>query len=248
MSQNDVEIIAEILVTIPKELKMPFKVCFLMASLYILIENVTFVVLGVFVFFIIVNYLLAQLLAVIQKIRLRALDIRLHKLNEAIDNIKTLKLNSWVEKYMEIVNKARNSELVAFILKSFVDYANNSINELNYPITAFVLFGIAIFAIQMTITVPIAMAVKQVIKQFKNLMKTTTAFFSNIIELLISMDRIQDFLNCEEADLSAIEHKESNNAIKINNSCFFWGFDKQTKDPKKAKLNVLNSSIPNKSK
>ena len=149
---------------------------------------------------------------------------------------------------MEIVNKARNSELVAFILRSFVDSANNSINELNYPITAFVLFGIAIFAIQMTITVPIAMAVKQVIKQFKNLMKTTTAFFSNIIELLISMDRIQDFLNCEEADLSAIEHKESNNAIKINNSCFFWGFDKKTKDPKKVKLNVLNSSIPNKSK
>ena len=219
-----------------------------MASLYILIENVTFVVLGVFVFFIIVNYLLAQLLAVIQKIRLRALDIRLHKLNEAIDNIKTLKLNSWVEKYMEIVNKARNSELVAFILRSFVDSANNSINELNYPITAFVLFGIAIFAIQMTITVPIAMAVKQVIKQFKNLMKTTTAFFSNIIELLISMDRIQDFLNCEEADLSAIEHKESNNAIKINNSCFFWGFDKKTKDPKKVKLNVLNSSISDKSK
>ena len=167
MSQSDVSSVADVLIDIPKELRMPFKVCFLMISLYFLVGTITFIAIGILIFFIIANFLLAQLLAIIQKARLKALDIRLHKLNEAIDNIKTLKLNLWVEKYMGIVNKARNSELIAFVQKSFVIAANNTVNELNYPITAVVIFSIAIFGAKTSITVPVAMAVKHILKKFK---------------------------------------------------------------------------------
>ena len=228
MSQSDVDYVTEALVSFPQEINLPFKICFLMISLYILIGNIIVIILGVMIVFIIINYLLAKLLAIVQKAKLKALDTRLHKLNEAIENIKILKLNLWIEKYKGIINKARNSELVAIVQKSLVLSTNDSINSLNYLIMAIMIFSVAIFGIKMPISISTAMAIKHLLKKLKSSIKSSTKLLGDIVELLISMSRIQDFMDCEEANLSVIMHSNSDHAISINRSCFFWGFDQQS--------------------
>ena len=252
MSQSDVDCVTEALVSFPEEINLPFKICFLMISLYMLIGNLVIMIVGVMICFILINYLLARLLAIVQKAKLKALDTRLHKLNEAIENIKILKLNLWIEKYREIINKARNSELIAILQKSLILSASDSINSLNYPIMAIMIFSVAIFGIKMPISVSTAMAIKHLLKKFKSTIKSSTKLLGDIVELLISINRVQNFLDCEEANLSVIKHSNSNYAISINRSSFFWGFDQQSdkvdKDLHKIESTKFNSNTPSQSK
>ena len=88
----------------------------------------------------------------------------------------------------------------------------------------------------MSIAVSTSLAIRQLLKQLGGTTKYITKFIEHIVEFLVSMNRMQEFLQNEEVNLSIIEHKRDEDiAIKINSSHFFWGFEHH-EDIKKVKI------------
>ena len=164
------------------------------------------------------------------------MDARIHKVSEVIDNIKLIKFNSWIAKYMQIVNKSRNREVIVIVKKLLVWVLNVIFYNLNYPLLAVSIFIIAILGANISIAIPTALAILQLLNNLNNSARSLPDFIGGFIEFLVSMTRIQEFLDCEEADLSAIEYKSDKDiALRIENSNFFWGFEKPDEDKKKQK-------------
>ena len=65
---------------IPKILTVPFKMIFVLVSLYLLMEHVIIVAIALLVLFNLINFFIAKWTAMIQKIWLKYLDKRINKL------------------------------------------------------------------------------------------------------------------------------------------------------------------------
>ena len=105
---------------------------------------------------------------------------------------------------------------------------NAGFNDINLPVLIITVFYIAVFYANMTISVPTILAVRELLKELGESSRTFTSCIGTFLEFLVSINRMQDFLLWEEADLSAIKFKEDKDvSIKIDPSHFFWGFDKQ---------------------
>ena len=105
---------------------------------------------------------------------------------------------------------------------------NAGFNDINLPVLIITVFYIAVFYANMTISVPTILAVRELLKELGESSRTFTNCIGTFLEFLVSINRMQDFLLWEEADLSAIKFKEDKDvSIKIDPSYFFWGFDKQ---------------------
>ena len=86
-----------------------------------------------------------------------------------------------------------------------------------------------------------AYTVMTVFNLLKEPMRLFPYFIGQVIELLISMKRIQEFLLCQNINPSIIhtsDNEEGNNAIEIKNGNFFWGIkckDDEKKEEEKKK-------------
>ena len=131
----------------------------------------------------------------------------------------------------------RNIELLVYFYKFSISIIESLFNNLDYSFTAVIVFSIAIFKANLSISIATAVAAKKLIKKFDNeATKALTKFYEKFLEFLVSMNRIQEFLQNEEVNLSIIEHKRDEDiAIKINSSHFFWGFEHH-EDIKKVKI------------
>ena len=131
----------------------------------------------------------------------------------------------------------RNIELLVYLYKSVISIINSTFNSLDYSITALIVFSIIVFKTNLSISVATAVAARKLIKQFDKDAKACTNLKKRFLEILVSTTRMQDFLKCEEANLSAIEYTQNEDiAINIQRSHYFWGFEEH-KNLKKIKKN-----------
>ena len=93
MIQNDSDNSSFIYEQLTKALRLPFGIISVLISLYVLINWVLAVVIGITIVIIFVNYILAKWNASVQKLWLKYIDMRLQKISEATENIKVLKFN-----------------------------------------------------------------------------------------------------------------------------------------------------------
>ena len=129
-------------------------------------------------------------------------------------------------------------EIMKFIKKQVIfSVLRAGFNSIYVPVIIILIFYVSIFYAKMAISVPTVLVIRVLLKDFNQAGTMFMHSISVFLEFLVSMNRIQDFLLCEEANLSAIEFKENNNvSIKIDSSNFFWGFE-QNEDIKKTKIN-----------
>lgn len=90
---------------------------------------------------------------------------------------------------------------------------------------------VSILGVGIEIAVPSALAISQILNDLDLSLKAVPDFFGGLIDFRVSMNRIQQFLNCEEADVAAIQKYESEKIVKkygislqINDSSFTWGY------------------------
>ena len=130
-------------------------------------------------------------------------------------------------------------EIMKFIKKQVIfSVLRAGFNSIYVPLIIILIFYVSIFYAKMAISVPTVLVIRVLLKDFNQAGTMFMHSISVFLEFLVSMNRIQDFLLCEETNLSAIEFKEENNnfSIKIDSSNFFWGFE-QNEDIKKIKIN-----------
>ena len=186
---------------------------------------------GVIIVFGIANYIIAVLSSIVQRQRMKRTSNRIHKVTEIVDNIKLIKFNSWVDKYIQIANQARNKELAMKVRKELLEGINETFMNLNYPLLTVSVFLVAILVAKMSIVVPTALAILQLLNSLKESSRSLPYFIGEFTEFMVSMERIQAFLQCDELQAKAINYdKSEDTSISIRDGHFFWGF--QTNDNK----------------
>ncbi len=86
-----------------------FTVCFLLLSLYI---GASFLAgLGVFFIAFVINSIISNWQARMQKVYMKKTDVRVSATTESFNNIKMLKLYSWIEPFEKAINEKRDDEL-----------------------------------------------------------------------------------------------------------------------------------------
>ena len=93
MIQNDAISTSFIYEQLTKAMRLPFGIISVLISLYLLINWVIVVVIGITLIITLINYILARWNASAQKLWLKYIDKRLQKISEATENIKVLKFN-----------------------------------------------------------------------------------------------------------------------------------------------------------
>ena len=167
MILNDSNNINFVFEQIPLLLVVPFTMLFILISMYLLIGYVIIVGIALVLLFSIINYFLARLTAMFQKIWFKYIDKRINKITECLDNIKIIKFNWWMDKYWDIVNKARNLEISMYVKKQIVYIIYIAQNTLEIPILEIGIFFVAIFYAKMGITVASGVALRKLIQNLK---------------------------------------------------------------------------------
>mmetsp|Transcript_42714 Transcript_42714/g.50011 ORF Transcript_42714/g.50011 Transcript_42714/m.50011 type:complete len:135 (-) Transcript_42714:457-861(-) len=95
----------------PPVARLPIQLVFSMAFLFYYFKYYLFAAIGTASVLMIGNYFLAKCLAKNESLMLKRKDNRMNLIIEVINNIKIIKLNSWVKYFMEKINTERNREL-----------------------------------------------------------------------------------------------------------------------------------------
>ena len=146
---------------------------------------------GVIIVFGIANYIIAVISSIVQRQRMKRTSNRIHKVTEIVDNIKLIKFNSWVDKYIQIANQARNKELAMKVRKELLEGINETFMNLNYPLLTVSVFLVAILVAKMSIVVPTALAILQLLNSLKESSRSLPYFIGEFTEFMVSMERIQ---------------------------------------------------------
>ena len=130
-----------------------------------------------------------------------------------------------------------------YIKKEMLFILFMAINTLDIPLLEISIFSFAVFGANMSISVATSLAIRQLLKQLGKTTKHITKFIERFVEFLVSINRMQDFLKCDEVSMREIEFMNDDSiAIRIDHSNFFWGFDKyeSSKDSKSLKHNQIH--------
>jgi len=222
--------------TLPEVSRVPFLLVFLLISLYVFIGLTFLAAIGIILIFGVINYYIAKWTANIQVDRMKKLDKRTNRISEVIDNIKLIKFNSWIDKFLDKVFKSRSKEIEVIVKKLLMWMINITFMNLNYPILAISVFLVAIFAVKLSVAVPTALAILQILNSLHSSSRSLPLFIGDFVEFLVSMKRIQNFLNCGEIEEDAICHDRNtydDYSIRVKCMNFFWGFEEKSKKKKK---------------
>ena len=222
--------------TLPEVSRVPFLLVFLLISLYVFIGLTFLAAIGIILIFGVINYYIAKWTANIQVDRMKKLDKRTNRISEVIDNIKLIKFNSWIDKFLDKVFKSRSKDIEVIVKKLLMWMINITFMNLNYPILAISVFLVAIFAVKLSVAVPTALAILQILNSLHSSSRSLPLFIGDFVEFLVSMKRIQNFLNCGEIEEDAICHDRNtydDYSIRVKCMNFFWGFEEKSKKKKK---------------
>lgn len=198
---NKIEFLFE---TLPNVSRIPFLLVFLIITLYMFVGMTFAVAIGLIIMFGITNYFLAKWSAAVQKKRMKKVDKRTNCISEVVDNIRLIKFNSWTEKFLDKVHTIRRKEIKAVVQKYLIWAINIMLTNLDYPMLAVTIFLVAVLGANLSIAVPTAFAILQILNSLHNSSSTLPLFVGDFMDFLVSIKRIQNFLCCPEIEQNLI--------------------------------------------
>lgn len=181
---------------------------------------------GVFIMIILLiptNKFMATKLYRLQKIQMLKKDERIKKINEIINGIKILKINSWESYFEDHVKKIRAEEIKYLRIIEFYNGGKYFIGIM----TPF-LVSLTTFATYVLIDKNNVLDVKKAfvsIALFNNMRYPLSLFstlISSYVQGCVSLKRINKFLNSNELDAVEKIKTENGVALSIKNGVFSW--------------------------
>lgn len=227
----------------------PLQIILAFISLYNLLGWQSFVGVGVMIVSLPINTALARKLKALQKQQMKNKDARTRLMNEILSNIKSIKLYGWEKAFSEKVLEVRNNRELRMIRRIGLLNAYSFFIWSSTPfLVAFSTF--ATFAI--TSDIPLTSErIFPAISLF-TLLSFPLAVFSNIInsiiEAIVSVGRLEDFLKAKEIQQDAREviipestngytsPKRGEEVVTITNGEFRW--DEQSIEPTLQDINL----------
>ena len=155
---------------------------------------------------------------------------RVSLLAECLQNIKTIKIFSWVDIFEDQIKQKRYWELKAQLGKFHLGMIGIAFVVL-FPQLMSTLTIIAFIWMGNTMEISTAFTVKLLFNQIRDPMRSFPLFISQYLEFRRAMSRIQEFLTCDEINTSItnIYHKtrpvsEEDTALEFKfNGNYHWG-------------------------
>ena len=179
-----------------------------------------------------INYCLSQVIKKLDKEASRLDDLRMNHTTEALNSMKTLRFYQWtnvfekeiiLRKERQVAIRYKMGKIVSIIIGCFIFFPS--------------LLNITIFSVYIgfgnTMDLPTAFAVIALINMLRGPIIEMPWFVTETLQLLVSMKRIQDYVETDEIDPQKLVNREedsSNSAIKIDNKSFSWGIMKMKKE------------------
>ena len=180
--------------SLPSVARLPLVLVVSIILLFVYFEIGFLSGLATIIFFVTMNYLLAKLTMRYQVLTMKKLDTRMNIMTECFDNIQLIKLNSWSDKFTEKINVARKEELTTLYIRFMMSVLNNIMIYCSYPMLAIITFVTTIFGAKIHVSVPVAAASIQLMSLLKTSARWMPFFIGLVIEFLVSMKRIQEFM------------------------------------------------------
>ena len=239
----DVEKIPKLVIVLPLAARFPFQVVFGLCFLFYYFGYSLFAGIGFGIIFTFLNYLIGLGRAALQKRILKEKDKRMRATTEVINNIKAIKLNSWIDMFIKKIFKTRNKELIYIRLGLLVDFSGVFLGWILSP-GLFISTLLVFYLTGNDISLPKAFAAMQVFKMLELPMRWVPQFISAFMEFKVSMKRIHRFLIWKEINTNAVLYRDKtlNDDIhlQIEKWNFSWGGKKQNSSINK-KSNAPNN-------
>jgi ABC-type multidrug transport system fused ATPase/permease subunit len=180
--------------------------------------------LGCIILLFVLNFWIAREISKVQKTGMEKRDIRTKAVTELLTNMKVLKLYNWETKLGERVNESREEELQS--VRKFLNL-QMALIFLNWGSRGYMMMSIidAISATGSYLTPSEIFAGLSVISVLNMGIRMIPDIISNFMQMLVSMKRIQDYLQVDEVEDNNDRAKgleNANFAIGMKESSFTW--------------------------
>ena len=181
-----------------------------------------------------INTILARYNKTLQRQLMKTKDIRTRAMNEILSNIKSIKLYGWEKAFSEKVYDARNNKELRMLRRiGILQSASNFFWTSTPFLVAFATFATFAFTSPRPLTSDIIFPAISLFQLLSFPMAVFSNIINSIIEAIVSIARIEDFLAAEELDKNARtvilpaedpqgEAKIGDKVVNIKNGEFRW--------------------------
>jgi ATP-binding cassette subfamily C (CFTR/MRP) protein 1 len=184
-----------------------------------------------------INFFIQGRYRVLQKEMLKKKDQRMKITTETFNTLKLLKLYGWEDEFLGRIENARNEELNTY--RKIFNIAN-----FNLSLLWFAPVGVSIATIGAYQSLTDHMKIEDIFTgltiftSIQEPIRNLPWIFNNILELVVSMKRVEKLLLQDEIDETQIIHDDVTTlsqgiSVKIENGNFSWGVTKTKKDLQK---------------
>ncbi|KAL0574610.1 hypothetical protein V5O48_007360 [Marasmius crinis-equi] len=207
----------------------PFQITLAFVSLYNLLGWPAFVGVAIMVLSVPLNTIMARVLKRMQKEQMANRDKRTRLMSELLNNIKSIKLYAWEFTFMRKILQVRNEQELVMLKKIGLVTSGNSMLWTGIPLlVAFSSFAVAAVTSEEPLTSDVIFPAITLFLLLQFPLAMFAQVTSNVIESVVSLQRISQFLNAEELQLDArkVEEKpqlkEGDEVLSVKGGEFSW--------------------------
>jgi ABC-type multidrug transport system fused ATPase/permease subunit len=196
----------------------------------------------VMIIFLLINYYYRTQFSKYLKLHMKKSDARIKATTEVINNLKVIKLNAWDDLAIEKIQVARGQELNALDMRYYITTISQTL--LWFAPIAMSIASIGLYQyLNDEFKIADVFTSLGIFTSFKGLLRNLPNTLDVFVETLISLSRIEKFLDLQEVDDTNIEKYEDISmknkiALQITNGNFTWNKNYKPKSIISEKLNI----------
>ncbi|KAK0457645.1 P-loop containing nucleoside triphosphate hydrolase protein [Desarmillaria tabescens] len=207
----------------------PFQITLAFISLYNMLGWPAFVGVAIMMFSVPLNTFIARILKRMQETQMKNRDMRTRLMSELLSNIKSIKLYAWEYAFLRKILTVRNEKELKMLRKIGIATSLNMMLWTGIPLlVAFSSFAVAAIASSKPLTSDIIFPAISLFMLLQFPLAMFSQVTSNLIEAIVSIRRLSDFLEADELQADARKLIEKPNlqhgdtVLSIRNADFSW--------------------------
>lgn len=206
----------------------PFQIALCMASLYQLVGWSMLAGVGVMIFMIPVNGVIARIMKSLQKSQMKNKDARTRLMTEILNNMKSIKLFAWGQAFMKKLRYVRNDQELYTLRKIG---AAQAIANFTWSTTPFLVscctFAVFVFTTDEPLTTEIVFPALTLFNLLTFPLAILPIVITSIVEATVAVGRLTSFFTAEELQPDAVITKEpalhnGDVSVQVRNASFTW--------------------------
>ncbi|XP_044597664.1 multidrug resistance-associated protein 1 isoform X4 [Cotesia glomerata] len=203
----------------------PLQIGLALYFLWYELEVAVFAGLAVMIFLIPINAVIANKVKTLQIRQMKSKDERVKLMNEVLNGIKVLKLYAWEPSFEQQILKIRNKEIKVLKEAAYLNAGTSFVWSCAPFLVSFVSFATFVYISDDNILDSkkafVSLSLFNILRFPLSMLPMV---ISNVVQAMVSIKRINSYMNGEELDPNNVQHDQSElHPLIIENGTFAWG-------------------------